>query len=879
MQTDYAPVRAADTGARNKHSIFRGLTCVIAAVSIAGCNSNSNSDNSVDNSSQRVSRLVEQMTLEEKVLMLHGSTDSLAGAGAINGNERLGIPTLRLTDGPAGARSARYLATAMPAPVSLAASFNPDLAYDFGAVIGKEGQAQQQHVLLSPMTNIVRAPQAGRNFETFGEDPWLAGQIVAAEVKGVQNSGLMATIKHYVVNNQETNRMTINTVVDEQALRELYLPAFKQAIDAGAAAVMCAYNKVAINGENSEYACANETLLTDILKDEWGFTGFVMTDWYAGIPGVLTPDAAPSPSPILAGLDVEMPGDSMFGELLLTAVNEGDIAESYVDISVSRILTQMSNFGLLDDNESTTASIDTLIEEHADIAKKAALQGAVLLKNDNSTLPLTTQDTESLLVIGATGAVLNYGGGGSSRVKPLASKMVSPLNALESLVDSAATVTYLPGIDPDGVVIPTSALTDTNGNPGLQRTEDGSVVTTDATINFIETSQLAAHSSLIWTGFLTAPETGTYDIKIQAGNGTATLLLNDGDLVSLDSSGLFDPLNSVIATRDGLENSTVQVELTAGTEYAVTITATAGELGITSSQIASVDDPMSLKLAWTTPSQRQTELDTAVAAATNASAVIVFVHNEGTEGVDRATLALPHQQDDLVAAVASQNGKTTVVLNTGDPVTMPWEGDVSAILEMWYPGQAGGEATAEILLGLANPSGKLPVTFPASLDDLPATNPLNFPGVDGELIFDEGIYVGYRWYDNRNIEPLYPFGHGLSYSEFAYSDAVITATDTGHTVSFSVTNIGSMAGADIPQVYLSAPSIQTADFADRKLVGFDRVELAVGETTNVSLSINEKALQYWSTDDHAWQTVSGDLSVYLGHSSRDYTEVGTLTLE
>lgn len=366
--------------------------------------------------SKDIQSLIDKMTLEEKIQMLHGTDSVLAGAGAIEGNERLNIPSLMLTDGPAGARNTHYKATAMPAPISIASTFDPELAYQIGKAIGKEARSHGQDVLLSPMVNIIRTPHAGRNFETLGEDPLLAGDLVTEEIKGIQDAGLMATVKHFVVNNQETERMTINTVVDEQALREIYLPAFRRAVtEANVASIMGAYNKVAINAENSDYACAHYDLLTNILRNEWGFGGFVMTDWFAGIPGIFTPEMKATPTHILAGLDVEMPAQFMFGELLLNAVKNGEIDESYVDRSVSRVLTQMSKFGLLDNTAPEREPIEKLAKAHAKLALQTAIEGAVLLKNRDNILPLNKDALESLLVIGPTGAVLNYGGGGSSR--------------------------------------------------------------------------------------------------------------------------------------------------------------------------------------------------------------------------------------------------------------------------------------------------------------------------------------------------------------------------------------------------------------------------------------------------------------------------------
>ncbi len=822
-------------------------------------------------SADTIAALVSQMTLEEKIQMLHGAENNLAGAGTIAGIERLGIPSIMLTDGPAGARNPNYKATAMPAPVALASSFNPELAYHVGQVIGKEARAQGQDVLLSPMVNIVRTPQAGRNFETLGEDPLLAGKMVAEEIKGVQDAGLMATVKHFVANNQETDRMTIDTLVDEQALREIYLPAFKRAVqEAGVASIMCAYNKLAINGENSAYACANKELLTNILRDEWGYEGFVMTDWFAGIPGVFTPEMKPTPTHILAGLDVEMPAQFMFGDLLLNAVKNGDIEETYIDRSVTRILTQMAHFGLLDGSAPERADIEALARQHAKVALKAAVEGAVLLKNDNKILPLSSTDLDSLLIIGPTGGVLNYGGGGSSRVKPMTA-LESPYMALTNRAGDNAVIHYLPGIDLDGVTVPADLFKDL-----VRKDQDGQEQKA-VNINLTGDSLLPAHGKTEWIGELVAPETGEYDIKVQAKNAVVQLSLDGGETVILDSASAFNPLNSVIPTRDGLENSSVRVHLNAGEVKSIRLVATAGEVGAFSYLVADKTAPAQVRLAWETPSQRKMNVAKAVEAAKKAKTVLVFGYNEGTEGADRKDLSLPNNQDELIAQIAAVNKNTVVVLNTGDPVTMPWANNVPAIMQMWYPGQEGGEATADLLLGNANLSGKLPVSFPASMSDLPMQQVKQFPGEDGQLVYDEGIYVGYRWYDKQNLKPLFPFGHGLSYTEFSYSDARITQHEGGYRVEFKVTNTGEKAGVDVPQLYLGAPEQTHVPVAVKSLAGFERVALEAGQSQSVDINIDSELLNFWDVDNHQWMPVEGERAIYLGHSSGDYTRIGSIT--
>lgn len=822
-----------------------------------------------------VQRLMEKMTLNEKIQLLHGTQMANAGAGAIAGIPRLGIPPMLFTDGPAGIRNAHYVATAMPAPVSLAATFNSDLAYQYGAVLGKEARMLDQDVLLSPMVNSVRTPQAGRNFETLGEDPVLAGEMVSAEIKGIQDAGTMATVKHFVVNNQETQRMTINTRVGEQALREIYLPPFKQAVQrAQVASVMCAYNKIAINRHQSHYACANSELLTQILRTDWGFDGFVVSDWYAAIPGVFTDDANPSPDPIKTGLDVEMPGDAMFGQKLLDAVNRGEISESYVDRSVYRVLSQMDRFGLLDGTQKVVLPTVKEPKFHQQIAEKVAAQGAVLLKNTQQMLPLHGADLVDLLVVGPTAASLNYGGGGSSRVKPNIS-VTSPLMALRKYAGSTAHIRYLPGIHLDGEVIPGPALM-SGLVKGLLRQDAEGHKQRDPIIDYTDGHALFAKETVVWDGAIVAPESGTYVVNLQTKNGVAKLSLDGGKTYILDTASVFNANNSVILTADGLENASVSISLRAGEKKRLHIEATSGQVGAFSSAIAMPDAPMSLRLAWQTPSQQKALIQQAVDAAKTAKAVVVFGFNEGTEGVDRPSLALPYDQDTLISKVASVNKKVAVVLNTGDAVTMPWVDHVESILQMWYPGQYGGEVTAKLLLGELNPSGRLPISYPESEQMTWLKAKTQFPGVSGQLHYDEGIFVGYRWFDKYAVRPLFPFGYGLSYTEFSYSRPKVIVKDKQFTVTFRVSNTGERDGEDVPQLYLGAPAQARVPVAVRKLVAFKKVALKAGKSTNVTLTLDLQPFKYWDTKHHQWSLLPGKRPLYLGHSVDNVKKIAVL---
>ncbi|HTQ99492.1 MAG TPA: glycoside hydrolase family 3 C-terminal domain-containing protein, partial [Candidatus Acidoferrum sp.] len=645
-----------------------------------------------------VDGLLAQMTLDEKLALLHGQPDpdpatGLNSAGYLPGVPRLGIPPLRLADGPAGIRTDAP-ATAMPAPVMLAASFDRALARRYGAVLGREGVARHQQILLSPMINMVRVPQAGRNFETLGEDPLLAGELVAAEIGGIQSQGMMATVKHFAANNQEQDRLTINAGIDERVLREIYLPAFEAAVRAGVASVMCAYNQV-----NGQYSCDNAWLLQQVLRNEWGFQGFVMTDWWA--MHTLTA--------IHSGLNLEMPGWAHpeypvlinFDEPLRAAVNDGSIKMATVDAAVRPLLLMMDRFGWLDGK--LPAAADNAEDSHA-AALDTAVAGAVLLKNANAALPLDAAALNDTVIFGPTSATTLVGGGGSSRVLPATHD--DALTALRTL--GHHEVRWQAGYDLDGITVPGTALrVPDKAVYGVQLVEHADVQRTVPTIDYT----LHGAGVRTWKGELVAPETGKYYLYLQTDGPTASLYHDDERVVFND--GGVPSQATLLPTSSGLRNSVLPLQLAQGEHYRFRVEAWTGD-----------DKPVRVRLAWLTPSQRAATIKRAVDAAAKAANVVVFAHVEGTETADRATLALPGYQDELIHALATQTqAKVSVVLNTGAPVLMPWVDEVAAILQLWYPGQAGGEATARLLLGLDNPSGKLPVSFPRSEGDSPVTEP------------------------------------------------------------------------------------------------------------------------------------------------------------
>ncbi|GHI04283.1 glycosyl hydrolase family 3 [Streptomyces cellostaticus] len=765
----------------------------------------------------RADRLVAQMTLDEKLSFVHWGYDTTDPTAMVYlpGVPRLGIPKLRATDGPAGVTIHRP-SLAMPAPVSLASSFDDGLAEKYGQVLGREGRAFNMDVLFAPMVNSIRVPQAGRNFETFSEDPLLTGRTAAAEIKGIQSQGLMATVKHYAANTQENNRMGVDVKVDDRTLHEMELPGFEAAAEAGTASVMCAYPKV-----NGEPACGNGQLLNGILREQLKFQGFVTSDWLAthstdaitkGLDqelGIDTTEAIPPGG--------EVPGGKYFGDTLKKAVTDGTIPLSVLDRSVNRIVGQMDRFGLLDKNPPPRPQRD--LPGGTRVAQKVAESGAVLLRNQDRMLPLDAAATDNLAVIGPTAKTPKVTGLGSSYIVP--DVATAPLDTITKKLGAGAHVSYAEGENIEGEPIPASAL-----QPAFA---GGTVLQ-------------PAKSGVIYDGKLTVDKAGLYRIAARVTGGNGAIQIDNGDFISIGE--VFGKLTSV------------PLKLTAGTH---TVKISGG---------AVVGKPMTLDLSWVTPAKAQEAIDQAVATARKATTAVVFAYDDGAEGSDRTSLSLPGHQDELIKAVTAANPRTVVVLNTGSSVTMPWLDKTRAVLDMWYPGQAGAEATADLLFGDAEPGGRLSQTFPASEQATPvAGDPGRYPGVDGVVRYSEGIYSGYRWYDHQGVKPLFPFGFGLSYTSFAYEDQAVKRTADGFDVDVTVRNTGNRPGSEVVQVYLGPSGQLTLDQADKALAGYQKVELKAGESRRVHLHVAERALQYWDTSAGAWKLGGGERRVLIGSSS------------
>ena len=654
---------------------------------------------------QRVSELISKMTPAQKIELMTGSGGS-SYVGFTPAIGSLCIPALNLQDGPAGVGDNLTNVTQLPAPVDVAATWDTSAEQEYGQIIGAEQAAKGTNIDLGPTINIVRDPRWGRAFESVGEDPYLNGQLGAADIRGVQSTGTMAQVKHFAVYNQEANRNTSadNAVVSNQAMQEIYLPAFQASVQQGAASsVMCSYSYI-----NGTAACENPYTMNTVLRQQFGYTGFVTSDWGATHSTVASANA---------GLDQDMPGnDGYYGSTLQSAVNSGQVSQSTINTAVSEILTQMFAFGLFDKAPTgSPAQSATNATDQSD-ATQLSEEGTVLLKNSGNVLPFSSSDS-SVAVIGADASTSPYTAGGGS-----------------AGVDSSGTVTPLQGI------------------------------------------QAAAPSGV-------------------------SVTYNDG---SSDSS--------------------------------------------------------------------------AASSAAAASVAVVFVNLGESEGGDLSGIDLGSAQDNLISAVAAANPNTVVVLNTGSAVTMPWLSSVKGVLEAWYPGQEDGTAIANILFGSANPSGHLTVSFPNSLSQVPASTAAQWPGTNGTVQYSEGVDVGYRWYNSKGLTPLFPFGYGLSYTSFAFSNLHVGSLSAGGTatVTATVTNTGSRSGADVAQLYVTDPS--ASGQPPLALQGFARVNLQPGQSQTVSFPLTQQNLRYWNSSSNAWATSTGDYGISVGDSSAGLPLTGTLSV-
>ena len=856
----------------------------------------------------RVDKLLSQMTLEEKMALIRGVSEDPATnqgqAGYLTGVPRLGIPPIRMSDGPPGVLT-RLPSQAEIGTMGLAATFSVKDAEDNGAVIGREAKSLGIDVVLEPFINIDRDITFDRAYNTYGEDPVLTGAIGAGLIKGVQGQGVMAQAKHYVAYDTAAS----NVMVDDQALHEIYVAPFVDAVNAGVSSIMCSYNKV-----NGTYACGNPDTLIKSLRNEVGFKGFVTSDW----------GATHAASFINNGLDMEMPGpgpkDSPLGSMIFsffttekpepppkkkadtsvlegfqggdlpeephskpldleafgtakdsrvnfwTLLQSGALKEETITKAAGHVLYEMDKFGYLDHPPSHQIQPHAT-EANARIIEKTAEDAAVLLKNEGNILPLKASDLASLAMIGpGAGQVVAIGIAGE-RSLGFPERQVGPYQAVKEFAPDTKIV-YAVEDDMTGVPIPNSALS-YNGQRGLQRTVKGGGAGVDDKIDFTKKSgrPLPANTEATWSGTLTVPSAGSYWIYLQL-LGAAGSVSIDGKRVAgangmrgaVHGDTVLGGKDGLMPTTDGLDNLRTAVDLAAGAH-----TLSVAVEGDTS------NDPEQIRLAWVTPDQRKADHEAAIAAAKAAKTVVVFAWTRG-----RPDFALPGNQDKLIEEIAAANPNTIVVLNVSQPVTLPWLEKVKAVLQMWWPGDEGGWATANLLLGKTSPAGRLPFTWGKRLQDYPATDPAHpersSGGANGATTFSEGVHVGYRWFDKQKIAPVFPFGFGLSYTTFAYSGLkAVPASDGGLDVRFQLKNTGSVAADEVLQVYLGAPDPQPkgADFALGALAAFERVHLDAGQSQPVIVHVPLRRLQYWSTSEGKWVKATGRRDVLVGGSSRD----------
>jgi len=700
---------------------------------------------------QRAAMVLKEMTLDEKLSLLHGTgmedlspisplaIRSNGGAGYVVGIPRLGIPAIQMSDAAYGVRQSgengRY-STALPAGIAGAASWDLEAAYEYGALIGRELRAQGYNMSLGGGVNLAREPRNGRTFEYMGEDPVLAGRMVAAVIKGTQAQHVIGDLKHFALNDQESGRNAVNVNIDRRAARESDLLAFEIATEeADPAAVMCSYNRV-----SGDYACENKYLLSDVLKKDWKFKGFVLSDWGA---------AHSAAQASAAGLDHEEPGWIFYGDDLKKQVASGKVPTAEMDDHVHRILRSMFATGVVDDPPQKGV-VDVL--DGLDVAQKIAEQSIVLLKNDRGQLPFDAAKIHTIAIIGPHADVGMISGGGSAQVDPPGGNAILP-----------------------------------------------------------------------------------------PGNGQTRWL-----------EPVWFPTSPLKAIRSKAPNAAVQ--------------------------FASGSDPVS-----------------AAALAKSADVAIVFAYQWESEDMDLPSLSLPERQDDLIAQVAAANPHTIVVLETGSAVTMPWADQVSAIVEAWYAGSRGANAVANILFGDVNPSAKLPLTFPRSEADLPHRTIVKPPKEQAhrssepewmriarglpvfQVTYDEGVKVGYKWYDAEKKPALFPFGYGLSYTTYSYSNLKVTTAGPNPRVTFTITNSGNRAGAEIAEVYASLPA--SALEPPKRLVGWSKTKLDAGESKEVTVEIDPKYLAIFNVEQNHWQLVPGEYTFLVGGSSQDLPLKETVSLQ
>ena len=787
----------------------------------------------------RVDALLSKMTLDEKIMLIGGINDFYTQA-----IPRLGIPALRMSDGPLGVHDYGPT-TAYPAGITLAASWDTDLAKRVGEEMGRDARARGVNFILAPGMNIYRAPMNGRNFEYFGEDPFLAGRIAVSMIQGIQSQGVSATAKHYAANNQEYGRMDHSSDVDERTLREIYLPAFEVCVKEGkVGAVMDGYNLV-----NGVYMTENDFLNNVILKKEWGFDGIVMSDWGATHDGIAAAKG---------GLDLEMPsGQFMNKETMLPAIQRGEVSVAVIDDKVRRILRKAIEFGFFN-RDQTDPAIPLYSQKGRELALEEARSGMVLLKNENGVLPFDKAKIKTIAVLGPDAYPAVIGGGGSSLTKPFNS--VSYLEGISNYLGEKGRVLYTTDdASLDQVVQATEFVTAPDGLPGLKGEYfnndslqgEPALVRTDEKIDFHWGAGSYAPSgpndgfSARWTGYFIPRTDDDYKFYVSADDGVR-LFINEKQVID-DWQRHSETLDTYTAHLE--KGKPYKIRL----EYFEAVGTATARFGIAAATKTLGEGIKTL--------------------VSKADAVILCMGFDPTsegEGGDR-TFQLPGGQDSFIQQIASLNKNVVVVLTAGGNVDMTeWFGNVPALIHAWYPGQEGGTALAQILFGEASPSGKLPASFERRREDSAAFASYYPKSGNKRVKYEEGVFVGYRHFDRSELKPLFPFGFGLSYTRFQYSDLqVIPASSDLNApviVSFNIKNVGQREGAEIAELYVS-DSHSSVPRPVKELKGFVKVDVRPGESKRVQLQLDRRAFSFYDVRKHAWSAEPGEFAILVGSSS------------
>ena len=785
----------------------------------------------------RVKDVLSRLTLIEKIDYIGGTKDFY-----IRAIERLGLPQIKLSDGPVGVRNDGN-STAYPAGILSASTWDIDLAYKLGIALGNDARSRGVHILLGPGVNIFRAPMCGRNFEYFGEDPFLSGEVAAAYIQGVQSKGVVATVKHFAANNQEWDRHFVSSDVDERTMQEIYLPAFKTAVLKGkVGAIMDSYNLL-----NGEYTAQNSHLNNDILKRDWKFDGIVMSDWGSIYDGLAA---------YKGGLDLEMPFAAFMNQAtLLPAIQNGTLSAEVLDDKVRRILRIIFRFGFYD-NVQLDSSIPKDNPASATVALNLARGGIVLLKNIDNILPLSQSKIKTLAVIGPNAEKYIAGGGSSYTI---CSHNVPILQGIKNLVGNNVTINYSAGILDAGASASKSIYYNAKGSlvKGLKgeyfnnKTFSGTAVytRTDTMIDYHWATEPnvsgmpADNFSVRWTGVVRPLKNGFYKFTVRG---------DDGFRLWINNQLVIDQWVDQGATI--IEKS---INLTAGVDVPIKL------------EYFENGGSAEITFGWRDLALSK---EAAKLAANSDVAIVCVGFNadlEG-EGVDRDFI-LPDGQDSLILAVAKANPNTIVILNGGGNVAMEkWIDKVKGLVHAFYPGQEGGTAVAEILFGITNPSGKLTTSFEKKWEDNPTFNSYFDINKTKHVKYTEGVFVGYRYYDSKNVEPLFPFGFGLSYTSFTYSNMKITGDgkSANKTITFDVTNSGSCSGSEVAQVYVHQVECQVPR-PFKELKGFAKAALNKGETKTITIKLNSDAFSYYKTSTNSFGMDAGKFEILVGSSSKD----------